>query len=314
MIREKLSIIFAIAASSVLLTTGLIIYHAKTKRRRKRSTVFEIQPTARVLTIIGDRVYVTRTSKVFPKWLYGLGNKANDAVLIPLQVKAEDLAAVLLSLKKCENFDGAVITKPFKEVSLKLCDELTASASAIGAVNCIRCLGGVLVGANFDGLGFCDGLGMNVQNKRCLILGAGGAARAITYTLSTRQAQVTIFNRSYARALELKHIGAAHVIESLISFCDLSQHFDILINATSLGHSADDPLPIPDITMLKPPLLVADVIMDPPETRLLTQAKLRGCNIHHGRHMLDAQSQLIATFLATEPIYWVEDPISSVRQ
>jgi shikimate dehydrogenase len=131
---------------------------------------------------------------------------AIDAVLIPIGVAPEDLPAIVTALRAMRAL-GASVTIPHKLAVAALCDELSTEAKAIGAVNCLQRIDGHLVGHNTDAGGFADGLaeaGFQHRGKRAVILGAGGAARAVAYGLREASAIEVIARRpnevSWARS------------------------------------------------------------------------------------------------------------------
>lgn len=120
-----------------------------------------------------------------------------DAVLVPIAVPPEGLATVVSALRTI-NFLGASVTIPHKLAVAALCDELSADAKAIGAVNCLQLADGALIGHNTDCAGFLDGLteaGVDLHGKRVVLLGAGGAARAVAYGVRGARAIEVIARR-----------------------------------------------------------------------------------------------------------------------
>lgn len=225
-----------------------------------------------------------------------------DAVMVPFHVKPENLKAWADGLRATENFGGIVITVPHKLEIAKLCDELGTAGRLIGAINALRRdPDGRLVGDMFDGKGFVAGMrhqGFEVTGKRVLLLGAGGAARAIAFELAAEGVErLTIQNRTPAKAEELAAaVKAAYPKVDARAGSDDPAGHDTIVNSTSLGLKPGDALPM-DVSRLTPDMLVAEIIMDPVETALLQAAKQRGCPVHYGRHMLDQQILLLADFL-----------------
>ena len=235
-----------------------------------------------------------------------------DAVMVPVNIAAEHLAEGINCLKAIDNFKGAAVTIPHKLNCATLCDELGPGARAAAAVNAVRFTDdGHLLGDNFDGHGFVAGLlGENPTNmprehilhdKSVLIVGAGGAARAIALSLAEQPvARVDVTNRTHRRAQEA--VQLVHNISSgadvfAIEATDIDfQHYDIVINATPLGLHEDDDMPF-DPELLRPDCLVCDIIMIPERTRLITAAQHSGRSVHIGRYMLDYQVELIGEFI-----------------
>jgi shikimate dehydrogenase len=163
---------------------------------------------------------------------------------------------------------------------------------------------GRLYGDNFDGAGFvagCRGNGFEVTGKTVLMLGAGGAARAIAAALcEARVGQLTIANRNLANAQQLVDLlvtdgGFANVTAQPLAETD-GAGVDMIINSTSLGLHADDAMPLV-LDHVSKDTVIADIIMVPAETKWLQDAAGRGLAVHYGRHMLDYQIDLIGRFI-----------------
>lgn len=204
-----------------------------------------------------------------------------------------------------KNLGGFIVTVPHKTAVAKLCDELGTAGQAIGSVNTVRrTKDGRLIGEMFDGTGFVKGLklrGHDPAGRRVLLVGAGGAASAIAFALAQAGVRsLTIANRTGAKAREI----AARVAKFFpalpiqVGAADPTGH-DYVVNATSLGMKETDPLPV-DAGLLRPSMIVAEIIMKPALTPLLVKAKEQGCTVHYGRHMLDEQVRLMAEFILTE--------------
>jgi shikimate dehydrogenase len=207
-----------------------------------------------------------------------------------------DLADAIAALR-AEGFLGANITIPHKEHVVPMVDKLTEEAQAIGAVNVIARDGKKLVGHNTDVAGFKSALdkvvGRQKMPRHAVVLGAGGAARAVVYALITEGFQrVVVFNRHLHRAEGLtRHFGrsAAHMDlrampwhESVLE-AELSKT-KLLINATSIGMVATE-TPIP-AELLPSDLLVMDLVYNPAQSQLLKDAAAAHCTTMNGEHML----------------------------
>lgn len=224
-----------------------------------------------------------------------------DAVMVPFEVQPNNLTTFVTGLGAIENFGGLVVTVPHKTAIARLCDHLTERAAVAGAVNAIRRNpDGSLTGDLLDGAGFVAGLeaaGHRIAGRRVWLVGAGGAASAIAFAIAAKgPAQLTLVNRTPQKVAALAERLAAHHQDVSVSVGGALEDHDLVINATSLGLNADDPLPI-EVERIVPGALVAEVIMQPEYTALLEAAKQRGLRVHSGRAMLDGQLSAIFAFL-----------------
>jgi len=192
-------------------------------------------------------------------------------------------------------FRGFNCTIPHKVAVIQHLDGLGESASLMGAVNCVVRRGDKLIGENTDGLGFVQSLRTltDPKGKRVLMLGAGGAARAIGVELALAGAsQITLVNRSAERGQTLAALlrdKAKIACELVVGTADakIPEGTDVVINATSIGLYPDVNARLPlDTTGLKPGMVVADVIPNPPTTRLVREARDKGCKVIDGLGML----------------------------
>ena len=238
-----------------------------------------------------------------------------DAVMVPVAIPPQQLETGIRGLQALGNFEGAAVTIPHKLTVAELCDELGPGAQAAAAVNAIRFdADGRLYGDNFDGLGFVAGLlGENpaeeaadkiLADKSVLIIGAGGAARAIALSLSEHPVDcVDVMNRTHSRAEEavrlVHRLRSGAPVAALPADKVVYDSYDIVINATPLGLHEGDDLPL-DIDRLRADCLVCDIIMVPERTRLIEKAEQSGRPVHIGRHMLDYQVDLIGSFIGAD--------------
>jgi len=184
---------------------------------------------------------------------------------------------------------------PHKVAVLEHLDGLADSATVIGAVNCVVRRDGRLIGENTDGQGFLTSLQTVVDpgGKSLVVFGAGGAARAITVeTALAGAAAITIVNRDPARGAELVALlNERTAAKSDLVVCDASYAVlyvtDIVVNATSIGLFPDVDARLDlDPDTLRPGMVIADVIPNPPRTRLIRDAEARGCTVLDGLGML----------------------------
>lgn len=188
---------------------------------------------------------------------------------------------------------GANVTVPHKEVAAAACDWLDDAARAMGAANTLWLdETGRLCGANTDGLGFLGNLdqlapGWDVSRESAVVLGAGGAARAIVWALLSRNfTTVHIVNRTHEKALALvEEFGSGTVAHSWDKLGTVLGQADLLVNTTALGMTGKAPLQI-DLAPLPETALVTDIVYAPLETDLLKQAAQRGHQTVDGLGML----------------------------
>jgi shikimate dehydrogenase len=190
---------------------------------------------------------------------------------------------------------------PHKLAVIEHLDGLAESAEVIGAVNCVVRRDGRYVGENTDGQGFLASLRTvaDPAGRSLVVLGAGGAARAIAVEAALAGAQsVTIVNRDHGRGAELAALVAERTPADA-ELVDWSGPFavpdgtDIVVNATPVGLFPDvDARVDVDVDSLRPGLVVADVIPNPPRTNLIRDAEARGCTVLDGLGMLVGQGAI----------------------
>jgi len=226
-----------------------------------------------------------------------------DYCYLPLEVEPSRLRSALSAVRHLR-FRGLNVTIPHKQRIMAFLDEITPEAELIGAVNTVEIRKGRLIGHNTDGRGFLKSLredaGVSVRGNRILILGAGGAARAVAFQSALEgAASVQIANRSPARAAGLVRdlarpplrYSASAVRWSGSSLKDGASNADIIINATAVGLKKGDPSPLP-AGVIKPEQVVLDLIYSPPVTSLIRQAIRSGAKAVNGLGMLVHQGAL----------------------
>lgn len=213
---------------------------------------------------------------------------------LTIEVAPEGLKNAVLGLRAM-GFRGGNLTIPHKVAVIQYLDRTTEAAGLMGAVNCIVRDGDELVGENTDGKGFVQSLRevTDPAGKRVVIFGAGGAARAIAVETALAGAKhFTIVNRSQERAESLVRLlqDRLNVAAQLVRWeadYDVPDSTNVVINATSIGLFPDVDAHIAvNAGTLKPGLVVADVIPNPPKTRFVRDAQARGCTVLDGLGML----------------------------
>ncbi len=228
---------------------------------------------------------------------YWLDHHGIDGIYVPLAVRPEALETALRSLPNL-GFRGCNLTIPHKEAALEIVDEVTTQAERIGAINTIIIDDdGRLRGDNTDGFGFmanlnAEGRSWRVSDGPAVLLGAGGAARAIAVALIEAGAPaLSLLNRTAERARRLAselRLLAAGVDITLPSWDERHEALggaNFLVNTTSLGMAGQPPLSI-DLDRLPNTALVNDIVYTPLETGLLAAARRRGNPVVDGLGML----------------------------
>jgi shikimate dehydrogenase len=236
---------------------------------------------------MGHPVAHSRSPVLHGYWLKTLGI---DGAYELADVAPADFPDFLRHLR-ARGYVGGNVTVPHKGAAFETVDRRDKAAEAIGAVNMVWYEDNRLIGGNTDAYGFLANLdatapGWDDRADRAIVLGAGGAARAIVYALLGRVGHVDLVNRTPERALELTaRFGPAVTAHGFAALPALLPHADILVNATSLGMAGKPPLEL-DISHLKPRAVVYDIVYVPLETDLLKAAKAHGHPTVDGLGML----------------------------
>lgn len=246
--------------------------------------------------VIGDPISHSMSPDMHNDAFQALGIQAHYQ---PFHVKEADLPKAVEGMKAL-GISGFNVTVPHKTAVMPLLDEVDPLAQAIGAVNTVVREQNRFIGYNTDGEGFLAGLMAeydgDVLSKRILLVGAGGSARAIYYTLSQKGAQkIDIANRTAARAEELKK-RCPYPVETVVLTMEEASNklanYDIIIQTTSIGmspHAESMPLSLDHI---RSDAFVADIIYNPIETVLMKEARARGASAQNGAKMLSFQGAL----------------------
>lgn len=246
----------------------------------------EISGYTDVYALLGNPV---KHSKSPAMYNYSFDKVGIDGVYVVLQAEEEEMATVFNAIRTL-GIKGGNLTMPVKTIGAELADELTEPARLIGAVNTFKNVDGHIMGHNTDGMGFVENLkanGYSVEDKKIVIIGVGAAATAISVqSLLDQAAELAIFNiqdKFYQNGEKLVHRLTPEFPEQSITMNDLQDHellaekikeADILINATRVGMNPNSDVSIiEDETLFHPELVVADVVYDPMETKLIQKAK-----------------------------------------
>ncbi len=276
-----------------------------------------ISGKTRLCGIIGDPIEHTMSPVMHNAAFRQMGI---DYLYVPFKVKQEELAKAIDGVKAL-NIRGLNVTIPHKVAVIQFLDKLDHLAEKISAVNTIVNDDGILTGYNTDGAGFLQALlekRIESRGKNTVILGAGGASRAISFSLADRGAHLVILNRRLeldwaeelasrisqtfskeVEALELNRENLARVLDRA----------DIVVNATSMGMTPDiDETPVTS-DLLKPDLTVFDIVYNPIKTRLLRESEAAGARTVSGLDMLVWQGAL-----AFEKWTGLKAPIELMRE
>ena len=224
-----------------------------------------------------------------------------DYLYVAFRVQAKDVGSAIAGMRAM-NIRGLNVTIPHKMAVIPFLDEVDQLAGKIGAVNTIVNEAGRLTGYNTDAEGFLRPLlerGLDLKGKRVLVVGAGGAARGITFALAEVGASLVILNRTAERARDLaaqlsKHFSGSYIGEELTEdrLVAAMVESDLVVNTTSVGMGVEqNETPIP-AKVLRRDALIYDIVYNPLRTRLISEARQSGCQTIAGAEMLAWQGAL----------------------
>ena len=264
-----------------------------------------ISGKAKLAGVMGWPVGHSRSPRLHGYWLehYGI-----DGAYVPLAVPPDRIEQAIRALPAL-GFRGCNVTVPHKEAAYRTVDRLDATAKRMGAVNTIV-VGedGSLEGRNTDGFGFIENLkcgapGWTAADGPALVIGAGGAARAVVASLLDQGApRVWLVNRTRARAEELaSDIGGAIEVADWVSRETLLEGAALVVNTTTQGMAGQPPLDL-DLRALPGSAVVTDIVYTPLMTPLLSAAQARGNRVVDGIGMLLHQARPgFAAWFGREP-------------
>jgi shikimate dehydrogenase len=261
--------------------------------------------TTRVAAIIGDPVAHSLSPAI---WNAAFRAADIDWMFVAFAVAAGGAAAALDGARAL-GLAALTVTMPHKAAAAAACDRLTPTANALCSVNAILNRDGRLEGDSTDGEGFLRSLrdaGVDVTGSRCVVLGAGGAARAIVQALGAAGAHVAVAARRADAAAATAALAPSGESVAFADVVPTLQHADLLVNATPVGMHGEDP-PV-DVAPLRTDAVVADTVYAPAETPLLAAARARGNACIGGLGMLVHQAAL-----SFEAFTGVAAPLEAMR-
>jgi len=238
----------------------------------------------KICLIIGDPVNHS-LSPLMHNAAYEAVGLEEQFVYLAASVSVTQMKSVIESVRTL-GIKGLTCTVPHKIAVIPFLDAIDEIAKKIGAVNSVANTNGILKGYNTDWIGAISPLKkiMSLKNKKVLVIGAGGAARAVVYGLVHEKAKVTVINRTIEKAKKLAFEFGCHNQDTINELFLATQ--DIIINTTSVGmHPHEGLLPIPLEGIHKGQILM-DIVYAPYETEFLKQGKKIGAKIIHGTEML----------------------------
>ncbi|XXK31265.1 shikimate dehydrogenase [Rhodobacteraceae bacterium nBUS_24] len=246
-----------------------------------------------LVAVLGTPVAHSKSPLLHGFWLKKFGITGH---YIPVDVKSIDLETVLHNMPKM-GFVGANVTLPHKEKILSIADQISDRAALIGAANTLVFQpDGKIYADNTDGYGFIENIRQQAPNWQAkdgpaLVLGAGGAARAVVSALIEAGApEVCISNRTRSRSDQIKSDfgGRVSVVEWVKAPTEI-EHAHTLVNTTSLGMTGKPALNL-SLDGLKPETLVTDIVYTPIDTEFIKSARSKGCIAVDGLGMLIHQA------------------------
>ena len=265
----------------------------------------ELKNTTRKLCVIGDPVLHSKSPLIQNAMIGELGL---DYIYLCQPVPRGQGGRWLE--EAAAGYAGFNATMPFKEELLPLMDQVEPFAQLCGAVNTVCIKDGKYYGYNTDGPGFLMALadlGVDPKGKRAVLLGAGGAAKAVALALGKAGARVSVCNRNAARAEELCQLMPERLLPcefTIKKLCKQVKEADLLVNCTSLGMEGTgaDFEDLSFVEALRLGAAVCDAVYAPLETRLLKTARTRGLRTMNGLGMLVGQAVLALEHFAGAPI------------
>ena len=257
--------------------------------------------TTRFYTMIGTPIIQVRSPLNYNRYFAEHGI---DAVMIAMDVPADQVKAHFEHMRTLPNFGGCIATIPHKPAAADCMDEMSQRAGDLAAVNVVRVENGRLIGDMVDGLGFMVAAktnGLDVRGRRVAIIGGGVTGAAIALALAEAgAAEIVIKEIRTERHGFLERLLRNTAPQTKISF-ELTglKGFDVVVNATPVGMNDDPNVPFPTDS-LSSPTLVADVVTNPKVTPWLAAGLAKGCRVQYGVEMADGQFGLMGRHMGLD--------------
>ena len=239
--------------------------------------------------VIGDPIDHSLSPKIHNHWIEreSIGSDSYQKI----NIKKEDFVEDVDRLLK-EGYTGLNVTVPLKEAAYKYCDKTSDVARALKAVNTLIVNKDFVYGENTDPIGFQKSIAdRNLKNKSCLVLGAGGSARAVVYALNQMKCKVGIFNRTRERAEALcDDLEVEAIILKETSLNEFIGSASLVVNTTTLGQKPNEQNNLINFNKLKSSAHVYDLIYNPSKTAFLKNAEKNGFTVQNGLEMLINQA------------------------
>jgi shikimate dehydrogenase len=255
--------------------------------------------------IVGDPIVQVRSPEMIT-WEFH--RRGIDALLVPLHVPTAEFDAIMPALMRLPNWDGFVLTIPFKTRAMAFADHVGGQAQVLGSLNLlVRRSDGRWSGDMLDGMGCVaafESRGISIEGRRLMIIGLGGAGGAIACAMAARRPQhLRIYDLSAQRCEFIQSCIAGISPETVVEIGPpTARAIDILINASPVGMLDDARLPL-EVQALPADLVVFDAIVMPEQTPLLALAERCGCTVVRGREMMLGQiPKLVDGFVSPESI------------
>lgn len=251
-----------------------------------------ISGKTRLCGVIGDPIAHTLSPTIQNA---AFSNLKLDFVFLAFRVKPADLESAMRGMRGL-GIHGLNVTMPHKSAVIKHLDQLDSTVQFLGSANTILNKDGKLLGFNTDGVGALKALqenGVKLYDKKVLLLGAGGAAKAIAFAFAEEIGELVILNRAAEKAAELaaalNRVFGKKIVGGALSPSAVQQNLqdaDILVNATSVGMHPNVTQSLVQPQWLRPDLAVMDIVYNPVETKLAKDAKAAGAKVISGVEML----------------------------